>query len=176
MRFDPIPGVKKVYGLIGHARHGKDEAAKTMIRLMPGAERYAMSNGVSALSRVLGVMQERDPEVLQRVGMWMRDRDESAWLRVMYGAIADARPEVAIITGIRFPNELDMVRSMGGTIVKIVRLNADSTHYVSTDRPRNSRAEQEIDALDYDACVVAVTKAELDQLVEDLIRNDVVAA
>ena len=154
MTYRPIEGVRLTLAMIGHARHGKDEAAKMLLRILPGAERFALSDALSVECRVHHGMGHRDPRVLQDVGMKFRAEREGVWLRCLYHAIEDRRPEVAVITGVRFHDEAQMVRDMGGRIVRIVRTERGQ-RYVSPDRNPNHAAEREIDALHADTDIVA---------------------
>lgn len=154
MTFRPIDGVK-VIGITGAARAGKDTLAQFILKLVPGAERFAFSDGLSAYCRATGRMQERDPRVLQDVGSAFRLNDSSVWLRVLYGAIEDRRPHLAVITGVRFPNEAEMIESMGGFVIRVVRLQPDGSEYVADDRPANHPAEREIASVPTSVTVAA---------------------
>lgn len=135
----PIPGVR-VIGVTGAARHGKDELAKAIIRICPGAERFAFSDAVAAVSRVRFGMTERDASKLQDTGTRYRQVDPAVWLRCMYGAIQDRRPRVAVVTGVRYPNELDVIRGMGGVLVAVRRSAAPPL----TDRDPEHEVESHI--------------------------------
>jgi hypothetical protein len=153
-RYVPIAGVQ-VVGLCGHARHGKDETAKLLLRLWPGAERFAFSDALSAICRVAHGMVTRNPAMLQEVGMMYRDNQQGVWLDALYGAIEDRQPALAIITGVRFPDEAQMVRSMGGSLVRVVRNEPDGTPFLTGDRDTRHRAEAAIDILRVDDEIVA---------------------
>jgi hypothetical protein len=102
-------------------------------------------------------MTVRDPKMLQAVGIGKRDDQPGVWLRALYGAIQDRQPETAIITGIRFPDEAEMVRALGGCILRIIRVNQDGQPFISEDRDRSHRAESEIDNLAADETFVSVS-------------------
>jgi hypothetical protein len=142
--------VRAVIGLVGHARHGKDAAAQILLRLLPGAERFAFSDALAVECRVHHGMTRRDPRLLQTVGMAWREARPGVWLDALYGAICDRQPGVAVITGVRFADEVDMVRAIGGTLLRVVRLDAAGRPFVSGDRDPNHAAEAEIDALAVD--------------------------
>jgi hypothetical protein len=61
----------------------------------------------------------------------------------------DELPDVAIVTDMRFINEAQMIRSLGGKLVDIRRINKDNSPYVAPDRDPNHRSEVELD--DYPA-------------------------
>ena len=161
-RGQPIPGVR-VIGVCGAARAGKDALARYLIELVPGAERFAFSDGVAALARANGVMRRRDPLRLQEVGMAVRRLARGTWLDILYGAIDDKRPPLAVITGVRFDDEAALVRTMGGKLVKVVRLEPDGLPYVATDRDPRHAAEADIAGLRPDV-EVRLASGDLDGL------------
>lgn len=126
-----------------------------LLKIWPGAERFAFSDALAVHCRVAHGMGVRDPRVLQDVGMAMRETHPGVWLRALYGAIEDRKPEVVIITGVRFADEAAMVREMGGQIVRVVRLEPDGRRFVSRDRDPSHRAESAVDGLAADAEIAA---------------------
>lgn len=138
----PIRGVT-VVGITGAARHGKDDLAKALLHRISGAERWALSDAVAVVARVYHGMDRRDPHVLQAVGTAMRLIDPSVWLRCVYGAIADKQPRVAIVTGVRYPEEAHMIRTMSGAMVGIRRVHAPAV----TDRNPEHEVESQIEAV-----------------------------
>lgn len=157
MTYAPIHGIKRVIGLTGAARHGKDSAAKVLLKLLPGSERFALSDALSAYCRVHHGMVKRKPALLQDVGMAMRESRPGVWLDALYGALQDRQPEIAIVSGVRFPDEAAMIRAMGGTLVRVIRQEPTGQPYVAEDRDPSHRAEAEIDALDVDAVITATS-------------------
>lgn len=145
--YEPIPGVT-VVGFVGRSRAGKDTLAQAIVRLRPGAERFGFSDAIAAYARVSGQMTVRDPVVLQRVGWAARQSRPTVWLDALYGAISDRRPPLALITGVRFEDEAEMVRAMGGTLVRVVRQMPDGSEYVSPDRPADHPVERQVDQLE----------------------------
>lgn len=47
----------------------------------------------------------------------------------------------AIIPGIRFPNEIEWLKKAGGWLVKVSRMNADGSEFISPDRDPNDPME-----------------------------------
>ncbi len=152
MKYEPIKGVS-VIGFIGHARHGKDEAARVLAQQVAGSRRYAFSDAISIYARLSHGMAERDPVVLQKVGFEMRQSNHGVWLDMVYWQIHDHKPDLAIVTGARFDDEVQMLRDMGGQIVKIHRVNEDGSDFISGDRDRNHAVERDIDSLYFDGAV-----------------------
>jgi hypothetical protein len=169
--YRPIEGVN-VLGLCGHARAGKDTLAKALMKRLPGAERFAVSDGIAAYARAIGAMQDRVPSVLQDVG-WslLRDRP-GVWLDVLYGAMNDRRPTWAIVTGVRFDTEAAMIRGMGGSLVRVTRLEPGGEEYVTNDRNVKHIVESGIDGLvcDQQVRIVSGRLAGFDDAAEMLTR------
>lgn len=179
MTWEPIPGVL-VVGITGRARHGKDELARALLRHITGAERFAFSDAVAAVARSLQLMGHRDPRVLQDVGTRLRQVEPETWLRCLYHAIQDKAPGVAIITGVRYPNEAAMIREMGGHLVAVERPYAPAL----TDRDPAHPVEQQIDQLISQADTVFrvnefrdadALEACFDQMAVDLIESWITA-
>jgi hypothetical protein len=143
MKYQPLDGVA-VVGITGAARSGKDELARAIIRNYSGAERFAFSDSVAAIARARYFMGTRDAWLLQEIGTLYRStRGTEVWLRCLYGAIADRRPRLAVVTGIRYPEEANMIRQMGGRLVAVVRPNAPPL----TDRDPSHESEAHIKEL-----------------------------
>jgi len=123
MSWRVIPGVS-VIGITGKARAGKDELARAIVRVAIGAERFAYSDAVAAVARAGHMMERRDPSVLQFIGTLYRQANATTWLRCLHGAIEDRRPAIAVITGLRYQNEVDLVRDLGGIVVGVERPGA----------------------------------------------------
>lgn len=159
MRFDPIPGTA-VLAFTGRARHGKDTAARFIVEALGvDAHRFALSDAISAYARVACGMTARDPVLLQAVGYQMRQERPDAWLTALYGAIADRAPRLALVTGVRFPDEVSLIRQMGGALVRVSRLTPAGDPFRATDRDNDHVTEQGIDGLAADRDVTNVTGA-----------------
>lgn len=134
MTFEPIWGVR-VLGLGHRARHGKDTTARLLARLSNGdCVRYSFADDIYAVCRALHGMTTKDAPLLQRVGVEMRERDPEVWIRAVYTKIQQDQPKVAVITDVRFPNEADFVRGMGGLMVRVSRFDEDGRPFVAPDR------------------------------------------
>lgn len=151
MEFGPIDGVR-VVGVCGASRHGKDTLAQFLIELVPGAERFSFSDLLSAKERIDGRMRARDPRHLQDLN---KTTIRANLVAAMYYAIADRRPKLAIVTGVRKPDEVAMIRQMGGIMLRVVRTERDGRIFQTTDRDPNHPIEQEIGALPADLMVAA---------------------
>jgi hypothetical protein len=149
--FPAIPGVT-VIGFGHRARHGKDSAARILIEQFPRlVQRFSFADDLYAYCRIAHGMTTKDGPLLQRVGVGMRETvDEAIWIRSVYSKLLDARPRVALITDVRFPNEVAFVRGLGGTSVRVERRLADGSLYRANDgRDPNHPTEVACAADDY---------------------------
>lgn len=154
--FEPIPGTT-VIGLGHKARHGKDTAAAAIIAAIPGAMRFSFADDLYAVARVLYGMTTKDAPLLQRIGVDYRDvKGPDVWVKAVYAKILDAKPRLAIITDVRFPNEMAFVKALGGATVKVTRLTADCREpYVDPSRPATHISECALDGANWDLHLTA---------------------
>jgi hypothetical protein len=150
-RYEPIPGTL-VIGLGHKARHGKDTAARTLIEAYPRlVQRFSFADDLYAVCRVVHGMTTKDAPLLQRVGVEYRERDPETWVRSVYAKILDAKPRVAVITDVRFPNEMAFVKALGGVCWKITRyISRDKTAFVDPSRPPTHISETALDDANWD--------------------------
>lgn len=103
------------------------------------------------------------PEVrrtLQRLGSAMRDEvDEQTWTRATLDRVvehvsSDAGP--VVVTDVRYPNEADAIRLLGGRVVRVLR----PSHHL----PATGLHVSETALDDYEADAVIVNDADLDTL------------
>lgn len=148
--------MSSLVGLVGKKRSGKDTFAEGLIDggfqrfAFADALRSAVlatdplvysvdGNGHEALDGVplrLSFIVNRDgwekakarPEVrrlLQEYGVAIRALDADFWVRVVMEQTVLAR--LAVVTDVRFPNEVDAIKARGGTIIRIERPGLEST-------------------------------------------------
>lgn len=111
----------KHIGLIGLAGSGKDTAAEALIKL--GYYRMAFADELKELAFEFGWNGEKDENgrrLLQELGMIGRRYSPNVWIKHVAWRVVPKGPPVAF-TDVRFQNEADYVRSIGGIIVRIVR-------------------------------------------------------
>lgn len=152
MTYKAIEGVK-VIGITGRAGHGKDEIARIISNLIPDVRRYTFSDAIATVARVNRQMGARDPKVLQDVGMQWRHLDPTLWVDCVYWSIVDHKPAVAVLAGVRFPEEAQMIKDIGGRIIKVTRTNSDGTLYVKGDRDESHPAEGGLEAVKWDELI-----------------------
>jgi hypothetical protein len=144
-KYAPIPGTL-VIGMGHKARHGKDTAARTLIEAYPHlVQRFSFADDLYAVCRVVYGMTTKDAPLLQKVGVEYRERDPETWVRSVYSKILDAKPKVAVITDVRFPNEMAFVRAIGGECCKITRRTAGGVVFVDPSRPATHISETALD-------------------------------
>lgn len=145
----------RVIAFGGKARAGKDTAAKYLREIDPvGTHLFAFSDAISAYARVAGGMTRREPRLLQELGYAMRQTAPSVWLDALYWRIEETRPKVALVTGVRFPDEVRMLRDMGGILIWIDRVRPDGTVMEPTDRDPAHPVETALVRTDFDHLLI----------------------
>jgi hypothetical protein len=135
----------KYIGLIGLAGSGKDTAAEALEKTH---YRYAFARGLKSIARLFGwdgQKDERGRALLQDLGMAGRKYDQDIWVNGIKRLLG---PEVLksklVFTDVRFQNEADYVRSIGGIIVRIVRPGIISGNHESELKQADIPADIEI--------------------------------
>lgn len=109
-------------GLSGYAGAGKDEVAKTLVA--NGWTRIAFADPLKAVATAIGWSGTKDEvgrKLLQDLGVGVRDHlNPDAWVLAGEESIEGAQGP-CVVTDVRFPNELTMIRRRGGQIVRIER-------------------------------------------------------
>ncbi len=81
----------------------------------------------------------------------VRKNNPNQWVDVVANKIREERPEIAIITDVRFPNEAAYIKNHDGFMVEVIRLNEDGTRYHDPNRDKNHISETALDEyLGYD--------------------------
>lgn len=129
----------KIIGLSGRKRSGKDtvysiiqeEAAHRQPHRVAFAD--PLKEEVSALLNVPVADLEADKArfrgILQWWGTeWRRGQNPNYWIDLTRARIRALRGStgMVVVTDVRFPNEAELIESMGGTVVRISRLEADT--------------------------------------------------
>lgn len=152
--FAPIPGVA-VIGFGHRARSGKDTAAAAIVKTIDGAQRFSFADDLYAVARVMYGMTTKDAPLLQRIGVEARNTDPDVWIRSVYFKIVEARPRLAVIPDVRFPNEMAFVKALGGITIKMSRFNADGTLFVDPSRPADHISETALQDAEWDHVIQA---------------------
>lgn len=177
--YQPIPGVM-VFGLGHKARHGKDSAAQVLIETYPEyVKRYSFADAVRTYCRIEHGMTTKDAPLLQRVGVEMRERRSNVWIDTVYWSMVDNAPanhpitgthQIAIITDVRFQNEADFVKALGGEMIKVERRDQYGTLFQAQDRDPNHISECDLSDYPWDHTLVATDLASLRDRAKKLFR------
>lgn len=112
-----------ILGLSGFAGAGKDEVAKILVE-RHGFTRVAFADPLKDVASALGwdgKKNDKGRKFLQDLGVGVRDHlDYEAWVRAAEEQIEEILGPV-VISDVRFPNEVFMVRRRGGTLVRVER-------------------------------------------------------
>ena len=158
MTFKPIPGVL-VLGLGHKARHGKDTCAQAMLESAPAdVLRIGFADALYDYCRVKYAMGPKDASLLQKVGVSERAIDPYVWIKAVYYKILDKTPKVVVIPDVRFLNEAQFVKDMGGYTIKVERRTADDRMYQADDRDPGHVSETQLDDYSWD---LTITNREL---------------
>lgn len=169
-----------IIGIGYKARQGKDTIAREMVKhagkLGLYAKQYGFADALKVECRINGGMEEKNPELLQETGVWYRNNvDINFWVTLLGRQIQEEQPDIAIITDVRFFNELEFIRSNNGKLIKVVRKNPDGSSVVAPDRDPNHSSESELDShLEWDYIVTNVhlpaTFADARAALEDILQ------
>ena len=133
----------KYIGLIGLAGSGKDTAAKALKELY--FQRVAFADQVKNIAFDFGwngLKDKRGRKLLQDLGMAGRAYKESIWIDYVHEETVGFGNHV--FTDVRFQNEADYIRGLGGIIVRIVRPGIISENHESELKQSEIAADIEI--------------------------------
>jgi hypothetical protein len=163
-----------IIGLGHKARSGKDTAGEAIVQHYADQFVTARKHGqtykgprivlmkfAGALykeARELHGMTEKDPVLLQNIGMARRAEDPDYWVKRAFAAIPQGT-DIAVFTDVRFLNEAAAIKAKHGYLINVVRLNEDGSRYFATDRPANHPSETELDAYNWDFQIVSKSAA-----------------
>lgn len=172
----------KIIGFTGLKGSGKDTAAQ-----MTGGQMFAFASELKATARkwyglsweqVYGDQKEVvDPkwgltprEIMQRLGTEVaRSIHPETWTRYLLDdripavmAIVLGPPRLAVITDVRFPNEVSAIHERGGHVIRINRLAAATNQYSAHESESHIRGLM----VDYDID----NNGTLDELRSEVVR------
>ena len=166
-----------IVGFGSKARHGKDTAGEAVVAYyerqreraikhygqsvfnigQKPAKLYKFADALYRECREQHGMTEKDAPLLQRVGMVRRNENKDYWIDQVAADIDRDKPEIAVITDVRFPNEADFIYNRGGILVNVSRLDATGEPYVATDRPADHPSETALDEYAWSYFIKAYT-------------------
>ena len=132
---------KLLIGICGNAGTGKDSATEFLKTVFPfQVEQMAFADPIRTIGALFGFtpkqMSDRklkeEPDefwqtsprrFMQLVGteMFRKQWREDAWTKLAELRIKRSNKDLIFITDVRFPNEADFIRSLGGKVVRITR-------------------------------------------------------
>ena len=149
-----------IIGYSGRARSGKSESCEAIRNFTCHAlsvpiqrRRTAVVYDIGNLIRLWCIKNGRLPQIERRdmtreqlqilidVGKERRADDPNFWLDLMFTSIAFDAPDVALIPNLRYENEAAAVKAQNGFVVRMTRLNANGSEYISPDRDPNDISE-----------------------------------
>jgi hypothetical protein len=160
------------------ARHGKDTAGEAIVEhfirqqamlkrhydihnLKPGpvAQLFKFADALYRECRELHGMTEKDAPLLQRVGTERRAENSNYWINKVFEQIDSVKPDVAVITDLRYINEAVAVKSFidSGFTINVSRLDSLGFPYVATDRDPRHPSETDLDSYPFDFYIKART-------------------
>ena len=182
-----------VIGFGHRARQGKNTAALAMLNSMPldtHVIQYAFGDALRSEVRVAcakyggqhalitawkqsGLMPEwvicenaKPRTLLQWWGTdFRRAKDPEYWVKRLKTTLDNHNPDVALITDVRFPNELDAIRAWGGVYVEVV--NTGDTDIDVHGHP----SEAALDGVRADYWIVAGSRDECEEKAAGLFRQ-----
>lgn len=116
------PLTRPIVGLMGYAGAGKDAAAAALVAR--GWEAHAFASVLKLVAKRVGWNGEKDERgrrLLQDLGVGARELiDPDVWVKTLEADV-DSHADPAVITDVRFPNEIEWIRDRGGIVVRIDR-------------------------------------------------------
>lgn len=99
----------------------------------------------------------KHPKLLQWWGTeFRRAQDDAYWIKRWKVAI-DPKADIVIATDMRFENEAQAIKDVGGYTVRVNRLNVDGTPYVDPGRDRYHASETQLDGYNVDYQITVKT-------------------
>ena len=143
-----------VIGIGGRAESGKSTAGrathKQALAMGLTAKIFELSEYVLTEAVALGripagkkrnELTDSEVEELVKLGMERRKEDPDYWTKKFEEDVLATKPDVVICPNIRFQNEADAVRRLGGYIVRVTCYISDGVEYVSRTRDPNHPSE-----------------------------------
>ena len=160
-----------VIGFGHRARNGKDSACEAVIdyyarqretakkhdriSLAPVAKIFKFAEALYEDCRKNHGMVEKDARLLQQVGQAAREKDANYWINTCFEKIDTSAVQIALISDVRYLNEARYIKSRGGYLVNVVRLNLDGSQFIADDRPADHPSEIELDKYNWDYRITA---------------------
>tara|TARA_Y100000593_G_scaffold92486_1_gene184257 strand:- start:16890 stop:17483 length:594 start_codon:yes stop_codon:yes gene_type:complete len=146
---------KKIIGIGGNARSGKDTLANNLVSILAElnikAEKVSFANALRQsvddfLLRELGISafteDKKEKDIIRPfLVFWgtdiMRGRDEDVWVKKLQSSLKE--DQVNIISDLRFTNELDWIQNNNGVSVMLSRPNANPANKYEEEENKKLR-------------------------------------
>ena len=146
---------KKIIGVGGNARSGKDTLASNLVSILAElnikAEKVSFANALRQsvddfLLRELGISafteDKKEKDIIRPfLVFWgtdiMRGRDEDVWVKKLQSSLKE--DQVNIISDLRFTNELDWIQNNNGVSVMLSRPNANPANKYEEEENKKLR-------------------------------------
>ena len=146
---------KKIIGVGGNARSGKDTLASNLVSILAElnikAEKVSFANALRQsvddfLLRELGISafteDKKEKDIIRPfLVFWgtdiMRRRDEDVWVKKLQSSLKEN--QVNIISDLRFTNELDWIQNNNGVSVMLSRPNANPANKYEEEENKKLR-------------------------------------
>ena len=146
---------KKIIGIGGNARSGKDTLANNLVSILAElnikAEKVSFANALRQsvddfLLRELGIsaftQDKKEKDIIRPfLVFWgtdiMRGRDEDVWVKKLQSSLKE--DQVNIISDLRFTNELDWIQNNNGVSVMLSRPNANPANKYEEEENKKLR-------------------------------------
>ena len=175
-----------VIGLGNKARQGKNCVANYMQELDPSVQIYSFADELklyckahheellpqweAAYSNVPINFPKDDPiygytQILQWYGTDVaRKQNPNVWVEALDKRLETEKPQIAVISDVRFRNEAEYVKSKGGYLVQVIRLNKDGSQYLDPGRDPNHISETALDDYEGWAFLIEIHDGDLRDL------------
>ncbi len=146
---------KKIIGIGGNARSGKDTLANNLVSILAElnikAKKVSFANALRQsvddfLLRELGISafteDKKEKDIIRPfLVFWgtdiMRGRDEDVWVKKLQSSLKE--DQVNIISDLRFTNELDWIQNNNGVSVMLSRPNANPANKYEEEENKKLR-------------------------------------
>ena len=144
----------KIIGISGKKGSGKDTFAKFLQKqlelstcksvridsfaanlkyccaLISGQPNYLLHNQ-NMKDKKAGFLNLTNRELMQKFGDLTRSLDKDIWIKSLFSKYIDNPPEYLIISDVRFKNEADYIKDIGGILIRIESDRVISDYHIS---------------------------------------------
>ena len=170
MQFEPTLKDAGIYivGIGYKGAQGKDTFARCVQDSDPAAIAvFSMGMDIIApVARWLGLMDEKNPAVMQSLAETWLKTDPYHLIRIMQRVILDTKPVVALMTSLRCNQEIEWIKANGGIIVEVKRMLPNGAQYVCPNRNPNHWSEKTLENTHFDYTITC-DDGNLEQLAAD---------